>query len=50
MTPLQQKLEQLNLTTMSHHLEQMLAEATAKNLSLAHKTRNTHTSALLFAA
>jgi DNA replication protein DnaC len=35
MTPLQQKLEQLNLPTMSHHLEQMLAEATAKNLSLA---------------
>jgi DNA replication protein DnaC len=35
MTPLQQKLEQLNLTTMSHHLDQMLAEATNKNLSLA---------------
>jgi hypothetical protein len=35
MTPLQQKLDQLNLTTMSHHLDQMLAEATAKNLSLA---------------
>ena len=35
MIPLQQKLEQLNLTTMSHHLDQMLAEATAKNLSLA---------------
>jgi DNA replication protein DnaC len=35
MTPLQQKLEQLNLTTISHHLDQMLAEATAKNLSLA---------------
>src|SRR6201987_6276172 len=35
MTPLQQKLEQLNLPTVSHHLEQMLAEATAKNLSLA---------------
>ena len=35
MTPLQQKLEQLNLTTMSHHLDQMLAEATANNLSLA---------------
>ena len=28
-------MEQLNLTTMSHHLDQMLAEATAKNLSLA---------------
>ena len=35
MTPLQQKLEQLNLKTMSHHLDQMLADATAKNLSLA---------------
>jgi DNA replication protein DnaC len=35
MTPLQQKLEQLNLTTMSQHLDQMLADATAKNLSLA---------------
>ena len=35
MTPLQQKLEQLNLTTLSHHLEPMLTEATAKNLSLA---------------
>jgi DNA replication protein DnaC len=35
MTPLQQKLEQLNLTTMSHHLDQLLAEATTKNLSLA---------------
>src|SRR5499433_2525942 len=35
MTPLQQKLEQLNLITMSHHLHQMLAEATTKNLSLA---------------
>ena len=35
MPPLQQKLEQLNLTTMSHHLDQMLADATAKNLSLA---------------
>ena len=35
MTLLQQKLEQLNLTTMSHHLEPMLAEATARNLSLA---------------
>jgi DNA replication protein DnaC len=34
MTPLQQKLEQLNLTTLSHHLEPMLTEATAKNLSL----------------
>ena len=35
MTLLQQKLEQLNLITMSHHLDQMLAEATTKNLSLA---------------
>jgi DNA replication protein DnaC len=35
MTLLQQKLEQLNLTIMSHHLDQMLTEATAKNLSLA---------------
>jgi DNA replication protein DnaC len=35
MTPLQQKLDQLNLTTMSQHLDQMLTEATAKNLSLA---------------
>ena len=34
MTSLQQKLNQLNLTTMSHHLDQMLADATAKNLSL----------------
>ena len=35
MTPLQQKLEQLNLKAISHHLDQMLADATAKNLSLA---------------
>jgi len=35
MTLLQQKLEQLNLTIMSHHLDQMLTEATTKNLSLA---------------
>jgi len=35
MTPLQQKLEQLNLTTISRHLDQMLAEVTAENLSLA---------------
>jgi DNA replication protein DnaC len=35
MIPLQQKLEQLNLKTMSHHFDQMVAEATAKNLSLA---------------
>jgi DNA replication protein DnaC len=35
MTSLQQKLEQLNLATISLHLEQMLTDATAKNLSLA---------------
>jgi DNA replication protein DnaC len=35
MTPLQQKLEQLKLNTMSRHLDQMLADATARNMSLA---------------
>src|SRR6267143_1572072 len=35
MTSLQQKLHQLNLATMSLHLDQMLTDATAKNLSLA---------------
>src|SRR5947208_10477719 len=35
MTPLQQKLEDLNLATMSHHLDQTLANAGAKNLSIA---------------
>src|ERR1700720_1783674 len=35
MTSLQQKLNQLNLATMSLHLDQMLTDATAKNLSLA---------------
>ena len=35
MTSLQQKLEQLNLAPMSLHLDQMLTDATAKNLSLA---------------
>src|SRR5215469_7373523 len=35
MTSLQQKLNQLNLATMSFHLDQMLTDATAKNLSLA---------------
>src|SRR6266702_781808 len=35
MTSLQQKLQQLNLATMSLHLDQMLTDATAKNLSLA---------------
>ena len=35
MTLLQQKLNQLNLATMSLHLDQMLTDATARNLSLA---------------
>jgi DNA replication protein DnaC len=35
MTSLQQKLNQLNLATMSLHLDQMLTDATTKNLSLA---------------
>src|SRR3984893_12505535 len=35
MTSLQQKLNQLNLATMSLYLDQMLTDATAKNLSLA---------------
>jgi hypothetical protein len=35
MTPLHQKLNQLNLATMSLHLDQMLTDATVKNLSLA---------------
>jgi len=35
MTSLQQKLNQLNLATMSQQLDQMLTDATAKNLSLA---------------
>src|SRR6202044_1415844 len=35
MTSLQHKLNQLNLATMSLHLDQMLTDATAKNLSLA---------------
>jgi len=35
MTLLEQKLEQLKLSTMSHHLEQVLKEESAKNLSLA---------------
>jgi DNA replication protein DnaC len=34
MTLLQQKLNQLNLATMSLHLDQMLTDATARNLSL----------------
>ncbi len=35
MTPLEQKLNQLNLSTMSRHLETTLTEAAAKNLSAA---------------
>src|ERR1700723_588865 len=35
MTLLQQKLNQLNLATMSLHLDQTLTDATARNLSLA---------------
>jgi DNA replication protein DnaC len=34
-TALQQKLDQLSLTTMSHQLDQTLTDAVAKNLSLA---------------
>ena len=35
MTPLQQKLEQLHLMTMSQHLDPTLASASSNNLSLA---------------
>ena len=35
MTTLEQKLQQLNLTAMSHQLEKTLAEAATQNLSLA---------------
>src|ERR1035441_10203072 len=35
MTPLEQKLNQLSLSTMSRHLETTLTEAAAKNLSAA---------------
>jgi hypothetical protein len=35
MTALQQKLNQLNLTTMSQHLDETLADAASKNLSAA---------------
>jgi DNA replication protein DnaC len=35
MSPLQQKLQQLNLSAMSHHIETTIAEAAAKNLSVA---------------
>ncbi len=34
MTPLERKLQQLNLTTMSQQLEKALAEAATRNLSL----------------
>jgi hypothetical protein len=34
MSPLQQKLQQLNLSAMSHHIETTIAEAAAKNLSV----------------
>jgi DNA replication protein DnaC len=34
MTSLQQKLQQPNLATMSLHLDQILTDATARNLSL----------------
>ncbi len=35
MTPLEQKLQQLNLAAMSHQIEQTIAEAAAKNMSVA---------------
>ena len=35
MIPLEQKLQQLNLAVMSHQLEQTIAEAAAKNMSVA---------------
>ena len=35
MTPLEQKLEQLKLPTLSQHLEPTLKEAATKNLSFA---------------
>ena len=35
MIPLEQKLLDLNLTVMSHHLETTLSEAAGKNLSAA---------------
>jgi DNA replication protein DnaC len=35
MTPLQQKFQQLNLSAMSRHIEITIAEAAAKNLSVA---------------
>ena len=35
MTSLQQKLNQLSLTTMSRHLDQIIADAATRNLSFA---------------
>ena len=35
MTPLEQKLQQLNLKTMTRNLETTIAEAAARNLSVA---------------
>ena len=35
MTPLEQKLQQLNLSVMTRNLETTIAEAAAKNLSVA---------------
>jgi DNA replication protein DnaC len=35
MTPLEQKLQQLNLSAMSRQLEQTIAEAAARNMSVA---------------
>src|SRR5438046_10420731 len=35
MTPLEEKLNQLSLSTMSHHLETTLTEAAAKDLGAA---------------
>ena len=34
MTSLEQKLQQLNLAAMSHQIEQTIAEAAAKNMSV----------------
>ena len=38
MTPLEQKLNQLTLSTMSRHVETTLTEAAAKNLSASATT------------
>jgi DNA-binding transcriptional regulator YhcF (GntR family) len=35
MTSLEDKLQQLNLAAMSHQIEQTIAEATAKNMSVS---------------